>query len=160
MEDDNGYSQMEAPPDEEETGGSVYFDPADAPTVKKPQPKPEPAPAPTVKPRVATGDAKATFGTFLRYLRKTGKSGVVFAICMDLDYAYEDGVFTLYTDSDTIYRSLSKPEHYGLIRDSFAGIGIDESGFAVKLRGKAGNTVNDDVETIKETFRGTKMDIK
>ena len=157
-EDDNGYSSMEAPPDEAETGGNVYFDPADAPPAPIPQPKP--AQKPEAKPRVATGDAKATFGTFLRYLRKTGKSGVVFAICMDLDYAEEDGVFTLYTDSETIYRSLTKPEHYALIRDSFAGIGIDESGFALQLRGKQIDTVSDDVEKIKETFRGTKIDVK
>ena len=150
-----------APPDEEETGGSVYFDgdvPAPKPQTEKPKTMEKPVEKPEVK--AATGDAKATFGAFLRYLRKTGKSGVVFAICMDLDYAYESGVFTLYTDSETIYRSLQKVEHYALIRDSFAGIGIGEDGFTVKLKGKPTDDFNKGLATLKADFEGVKMDIK
>ncbi len=161
---DNGRYE-EAPPDEEETGGNVYFDAGfmPEPPVKKEPPKAE------EKPKTATvsmartapaGDAKATFGAFLRYLRKTGKSGVVFALCMDLDYAYEGDTFVLYTESETIYRSLSKPEHTALIRDSFAGVGIPESGFLIKLRGKQSDDFNKSVEELKETFGGVKIEIK
>ncbi|MBQ8322705.1 MAG: DNA polymerase III subunit gamma/tau [Clostridia bacterium] len=165
-----GYE--EAPPDEEETGGNVYFDSSftPVPPVKKEPPKAaEIAPPEREKETKAAvssvrtapiGDAKATFGTFLRYLRKTGKSGVVFAICMDLDYAYEGDTFVLYTESETIYRSLSKPEHYALIRDSFAGVGISESGFAVRLKGKQSDDFNKRVEELKETFGGVKIEIK
>ena len=146
------------PPDEEETGGSAYFsgDFVPAPP-KKETVKTEQSVA--VKPR-AVGDAKATFGVFLRYLRKTGKSGVVFAICMDLDYAYEDGVFVLYTNSETIFRSLQKSEHYGLIKSSFEGIGISEDGFAIRLKGKPTDDFNKGLETLKEDFDGVKIEIK
>ena len=149
-----------APPDEEETGGSVYFDSGVTPAPKTETAKPveKPVEKPAVK--VATGDAKATFGAFLRYLRKTGKSGVVFAICMDLEYAYEGGVFTLYTDSETIYRSLQKTEHYALIRDSFAGIGVSQDGFTIKRKGKPTDDFNKGLATLKEDFEGVKMDIK
>ncbi len=152
----------EAPPDEEETGGNIYFDAGFIPEkpIKKESPKTEEKPKTAAVRTAPVGDAKATFGTFLRYLRKTAKSGVVFALCMDLDYAYEGETFVLYTESETIYRSLSKPEHTALIRDSFAGVGISESGFLVKLRGKQSDDFNKSVEELKETFGGVKIEIK
>ena len=147
---------MDAPPDEETTGGNVYFD---APPVQKvPEPTPEPVQK-TMRPAVQ-GDAKSTFGAFLRALRKTGKSGVLFTICMDLDYAYEDGVFVLYTDSDTIYRSLTKPEHYAILGESFAGVGINADAFAVRQKGKKADDFNDKIEEIKNTFQGVNIQIK
>ncbi len=149
------------PPDEEETGGSAYFggDFVPAPEKKREQQPVKTEQPVAMKPR-AVGDAKATFGAFLRYLRKTGKSGVVFAICMDLDYAYEDGVFILYTNSETIFRSLQKSEHYELIKSSFEGIGILEDGFAVRLKGKPTDDFNKGLETLKEDFDGVKIEIK
>ena len=157
------------PPDEETTGGYAYFDtpPApkreSAPAAEKapaPAPAPTPASAPkTVRPAVK-GDAKTTFGAFLRSLRKTGKSGVVFTICMDLDSAYEGDTFVLYTESDTIYRSLTKPEHAALLKEAFAGIGISEDGYEVKQRGKQSDDFNKSLNEIKETFSGVKIEIK
>ena len=166
---------MDVPPDEAETGGGVYFDEGylpKAPAPKKkaenssapqtvPAPTPAPTPAPAVKVRPAvSGDAKATFGAFLRYLRKTGKSGVLFTICMDLDSAYVGDKFVLYTQSDTIYRSLTKPEHYALLKETFGGIGIEEDGFEIQLRGKQTDDFNRSVEEIKGTFPGVKVEIK
>ena len=157
------------PPDEETTGGYAYFDTSPAPKresapVAEKAPAPTPAPTPasapkTVRPAVK-GDAKTTFGAFLRSLRKTGKSGVVFTICMDLDSAYEGDTFVLYTESDTIYRSLTKPEHAALLKEAFAGIGISEDGYEVKQRGKQSDDFNKSLNEIKETFSGVKIEIK
>ncbi len=145
--------EMEAPPDEAETGGNVYFDAEMLP--QKPVQKEERPLKPAVN-----GDAKMTFGTFMRSLRRTGKNGVLFTICMDLESAYEDGVFVLYTTSDTIYRSLTKEQHYTLIKDAFAAIGIDEDGFAVRMKGKPTDGIARDIESIKQTFSGVKIDVK
>jgi hypothetical protein len=149
----NGAPEMEAPPDEEVTGGNVYFDESNAPLPKTEPKKTEIKPAPI-------GDAKATFGTFLRSLRKIGKSGVLFAICMDMEYAYEDGVFTLYTQSDTIYRSLCKDEHQALLKSAFEAIGINQNAFAVKMKGKATDDIDKGLQALKNDFQGVKMDIK
>ncbi len=152
--------EMEAPPDETETGGNVYFDAGFIPAKKKEEsvkPQAQPAQKPL---KGATGDAKSTFGTFLRSLRKTGKSGVLFALCMDLDYAYEDGVFVLYTQSETIYRSLCKGEHQELIKAAFAAIGVAEDGFAVRLKGKQSDEFNKGIDELRQTFDGVKIDIK
>ncbi len=149
---------LEAPPDEAETGGNVYFDEEYLP--RKKEIKTEQA---AVKPIVKSGekgDAKTVFGTFLRTLRRTGKNGVLFAICMDLEYAYEGEIFTFYTTSETIYNSLMKAEHYPIIKASFEGIGIAEDGFAIRLKGREKDTFNKDLETLKETFGGVKIDVK
>ena len=142
---------LEAPPEEIQFGGGY-----DLP--KKQQPVEA---VPVVKPvRMQTGDAKSVFGTFLRALRKTGKNAVLFAMCMDLDCAYNDGVLTLITDSDTIYRSLTRPEHYALITEAFSMIGVDGNGFAVQMKGKKVNVADQGVETIAQTFKGAKIEIK
>ena len=85
---------------------------------------------------------------------------MVFAICMDLDCGFEDETFVLYTESETIYRSLSKPEHQKLISDSFAGIGIGENEYAVRLRGKKSENFDKGMAQLKEDFKGVKIEIK
>ena len=168
--------EMDAPPDEAITGGNVYFDVGFEP--KQPQaPIKKQAPAiPTatmetttstattstaraVKP-VLKGDAKVTFGSFLRSIRKIAKSGVLLTLCMDLDSEYDDGVFVLYTPSDTIYRSLSKPDHAEYIAKAFAEIGIETNGYELRLKGKQSDTFDKGVAQIKDTFQGVKVELK
>ena len=97
---------------------------------------------------------------FLRSFRKTAKNGVLIALCMDLDRAYEDGVFVLYTSSDTVYRSLKKQDHFALIEQAFALVGIAADGFDVRLKGKKTDAFKSGVEEIQDTFGGVKVDIK
>ena len=147
--------ELDVPPDEAVTGGNAYFDPEFAPTLKK---REEPSQRP-LKPAVS-GDAKTTFGAFLRALRKVCKNGVLFTICTDLDSAYERDVFVLSTQSGTIYNSLKKPEHETLIQSAFEAIGIGAGGFDVRLQGKPNDDFNQKVETIKQTFQGVNVEIK
>ena len=148
--------ELDVPPDEAVTGGNAYFDAEFAP---KPVVKKQETPAKALKPAVS-GDAKTTFGAFLRALRKTGKNGVLFTICMDLDSAYEGDVFVLSTQSDTIYRSLKKPEHDALIQGAFEAIGLGVGAFDVRLQGKPSDDFNQKIEEIKGTFQGVKVEIK
>ena len=161
------YSSYDIPPDEMETGGSVYFDAPVGPITetKKPQPIVQPTQTtqpiqPKTQPKVVSGDAKTVFGAFLRDVRKTAKNGVLVTMCMDLDYSYEEGVLVLSTQSDTVFRSLKKEEHYALIAQSFANIGVEAFGFDIRLRGKPSDDFQKKVEQIKETFGGIKVDVK
>ncbi len=110
--------------------------------------------------KAPTGDAKATFGLFLRSLRKTGRNGVLFTICMDLDAAYEDGVLVLSTESETMYNSMKKEDHYALICQAFAAIGMEESAFALRLKSRKADTFTKGLEALKESFPSTKIEIK
>ena len=152
---------MDVPPDETETGGSMYID---APIVKatpkaEAPKKAEPTPPKAVKP-TATGDAKATFGAFLRSVRKTARNGVLIALCMDLDSGFDGDVFVLYTESDTVYRSLKKPEHFGLLEQAVEAIGIEKERFDVRLKGKKADAFQEGLKQIQETFVGVKIDVK
>jgi DNA polymerase-3 subunit gamma/tau len=126
---------------------------------EKPEPKTTEVKAPPMK-QAVSGDSKSTFGNFLRSLRKTGKNGVLFTICMDLDHLYEEDKFVLITSSESIYRSLTKPEHYALIKQAFDLIGIAEDGFEVRLRGKKSDDFNKNLEELKNRFPDTKIDVK
>jgi hypothetical protein len=119
-----------------------------------------PLSAPRSVKQAVRGDAKATFGSFLRSLRKIAKSGVLLTLCMDLDSEYEDSCFVLYTTSDTIYRSLQKPEHAESIEKAFFEIGIQAGGYELRMKGKQSDGFNQNVAELKETFGGVKIDIK
>ncbi len=157
----------DAPPDEQETGGSAYFDEPmsslpSTPSLKR-QAKSSTEPVkPAVKPTLpaVAGDAKATYGAFLRSIRKTAKNGVLVTMCMDLDPSYEEGIFVLSTQSDTVYRSLKKEDHYTLIAQGFENIGISAAGFDLRLRGKPSDDFQKKVEQIKETFGGITVNVK
>ena len=157
--------EMDAPPDEAEMGGNVYFDRGFAPKVEPKSPIKEPQTAVkepilrSVKPNVV-GDAKATFGTFLRCMRKIARNGVLLTMCMDLDSEYDGDVFVLYTSSDTIYRSLVSESHAALIGQAFAEIGIGAGGYEIRQRGKQTDDFNKSLNEIKETFGGVKIDLK
>ncbi len=151
---------FEAPPDEEQTGGNVYFGGFEPPAPAKAKPEPKPAaPIKAVQPTVS-GGGKATFGGFLRTIRKIARNGVLLTLCMDLDGEYDGDVFALYTTSDTIYRSLTKPEHYALIGQAFAELGLAEGQFEIRLRGKQSDNFQKTVKEIKATFDGVPVEIK
>ncbi len=155
------YPIYDAPPDEEELGGNAYFD---APPVmeKTEETRTVVVEKPAVKKvvTVSAGDAKGTYGAFLRSIRKTAKNGVLVTMCMDLDSSYEEGVFVLSTQSDTVYRSLKKEEHYALITQCFETIGLTAGEFDIRLRGKPSDDFEKKVAQIKQTFGGIKVEVE
>jgi DNA polymerase-3 subunit gamma/tau len=165
MEEDvyDGYVPEDAdvpPPDE--MGGYVYFDAPEAPAPVKTSEPVAPAPAPTpvkAAKTVPIGDAKSTFGLFLRSMRKIARSGVLLTLCMDLDSAYEEDTFVLYTQSETIFRSLKKEEHFALIAQACEEIGLGNA-FDVRLKGKKTDEFQKKVDAVRETFGGVKIDVK
>ena len=155
----DGYVPEEAdvPPDDAFTGGYAYFD---AEPVKEAPVEKKVAPVPVKAAKSAPiGDAKSTFGLFLRSMRKLARSGVLLTLCMDLDSVYDDGIFVLYTQSETIYRSLKKEDHFALIAQACAEIGLG-NGFDVRLKGKKTDEFQKKADEVKETFGGVKIDIK
>ncbi len=126
---------------------------------EKPAVVPTPAPVPKVRAAV-TGDARATFGSFLRSVRKTAKNGMLIALCVDLDCGYDGEVFVLYTDLETAYKLLKKEENFALLTQAFAAIGIEERGFDVRMKTKNADAFQKKAEEVKQTFDGVKIDIE
>ncbi len=148
----------ETPPLLEEPVFEPVYEPTPPPAVKTVKAEPQ-TERKEVKP-APSGDAKAVFGTFLRTLRRTGRNGVLFTICMDLDYEYDGDVFVLTTSSETMYRSLKKEDHYALIKQSFESIGVSEDKFDIRLRGKKKDEFQKQMNELKESFPNTKIEIK
>jgi len=149
------------PPLEEPVFDETPYYPVEEIKPKKVEKVVEPTPAPVLSPqKPLTGDARTTFGAFLRSLRRTGKNGVLFAVCMDLDYTIEDGAFVLITDSETMYKSMTREDHYPLIRQAFAEIGIGEDGFRIQLKGRPKEDFAKKMEDLKKAFPDTKIEIK
>ena len=159
---DTGYIPPDeaVPPDETVTGGGVYFDEPIEPVKAKPKTEPAPVKAPREIKPAPKGDAKATFGSFLRSIRKIARSGVLLTLCMDLDGGYDGDTFILYTESETIFRSLKKEDHYALITQAFEAVGITADGFEIRLRGKQSDEFNKRMDELKDTFGGVKIEIK
>ena len=148
-----------APPEETMTGGYAYFDESDAPKTEKAKAaQSQVATTPRPVRAAVIGDGKATFGSFLRNLRKIARSGVLLTLCMDLECEYEGDKFVLFTTSDTVFRSLKKENHYALIEQALTEVGVGQ--FELRLRGKKGDDFQQGVNEIKETFGGVKVEIK
>ncbi|MBQ4270154.1 MAG: DNA polymerase III subunit gamma/tau [Clostridia bacterium] len=164
------------PPPEEEYGG--YYEPTEPrerpkkPTAARENPvrenpvREEPVretPVQTVekpKMRAAAGDAKAAFGSFLRALRRTAKNGVLFTICMELEYEYEGDTLVLYCDKETMLHYLKREENYALVKQAFATIDVAESGFDIRLRGTAKDEFQNNVQAVRNTFPNTPVDVQ
>lgn len=124
-------------PTEEPVFAEAYF--ADEPPapVRKSAPAPAPAsaerkPAPQAVPAEKM-TAEMAFGKFVRTLRKTSRNGVLFTMCSDLEAVYEGETLVLYTDIETVYKSLSREEHRSVMAEVFAQIGVSD--FVVRYKG-------------------------
>ena len=143
------------PPPEEDFGGMILGD--FAPKVEEVAP-----PTPPVKPAklAPKGDAKGTFGLFMRTIRKIAKSGVLLTLCMDLDSAYDGDTFVLSTESDTVFRSLTKDAHLSLIGQTLQEIGLKDGEYDIRLRAKQSDSFEKSLKELKETFAGVPVEVK
>jgi hypothetical protein len=79
---------------------------------------------------------------------------------MDLDYAMEEGKFVLFTDSETMYKSMTREDHRPLIERAFEEIGIGADGFELRLQGKPKDDFAKRMAELKSSFPDTKIEIK
>lgn len=177
-----GEFPEEAPPDENETGGNMYLDSdyvrADkARQAKKAQTAYEAtssaqpgmfdtpfaavqsaAPQAGQKPtNAAAGDAKVTFGKFLRALRAVG-NGVLFTICMDMESDFDGDTFVLYTTKETLLNTLKRETNFPVVQNALNKIGITD--FDLRLKSKEKDNTNKAIDEIKEKFADAKITIK
>ena len=97
----------------------------------------------------ATGDAKVTFGKFLRALRAVG-NGVLFTICMDMESAFDGGTFVLYTTKETLLNTLKRETNFPVV----------QSALDLRLKGKEKDDTNKAIDEIKEKFAGANITVK
>ena len=105
----------------------------------------------------AEADAKVTFGRFLRALR-ANSNGVLFTICMDMESAFENGVFVLYTTKETLLNTLKRETNYPVVQGALEKIGITH--FDIRLKGKEKDEANRAIDEIRERFSDVQIEVK
>ena len=125
-------------------------------SVQKPQSEPpKSAPLPSADgPR----DAETTFGLFLRRLRKLPKSGVLYALCRDLEPSEEGGKLVLTTDIRTVADTLNGEKHRAAMAETLGELGVSD--FEVRYASAARAEEKDGVEQLKKDFSGYTIEVK
>ena len=125
-------------------------------SVQKPQSEPpKSAPLPSADgPR----DAETTFGLFLRRLRKLPKSGVLYALCRDLEPSEEGGKLVLMTDIRTVADTLNGEKHRAAMAETLDELGVSD--FEVRYASAARAEEKDGVEQLKKDFSGYTIEVK
>ena len=150
---------IEEPPIEE----PVFFDEpifeASAPPKReeKKEARREPSLSEPSAPVAAREDFKVnTFGKFLRALRKANKNPVLFVMCQDLHSSFEGDTFLLSTDSEVVYKSLTREEHTAALTAALASIGVSD--FKVTLAGSRDEKKVSLTESVKRDFPDIKIE--
>lgn len=165
LESEDDYSF----PEEEPVFEEAYFSDEPAPQGGKraeepakpafvPAPAPAPAPALTAAGApIGEMSAEVAFGKFMRTLRKTPKSGVLFTMCSDLLASYEGATLVLTTESDTICTALRREDHRKAMEEIFAQIGIAD--FDVRKKGQK-PALKTSIEELKNNFGDYPIEFK
>ena len=103
-------------------------------------------------------DAETTFGLFLRKLRKIPKSGVLYALCRDLEPSDEGGKLVLTTDIRTVADTLGSERHRTAMAEVLGELGVTD--FEVRFASASRAEEKDGVEQLKKDFAGYPVDIK
>lgn len=125
-------------------------------------PAPERARSEERTPAQADGETPASaeqlFGLFLRKLRKLPKSGVLYALCRDLEPSFGDGKLVLTSDVRTVCDSLNGANHRPVMADVFAELGVSD--FEICYEGAPASDAKDAIEQLKKDFSDYPVDVK
>ena len=103
-------------------------------------------------------DAEQTFGLFLRKLRKLPQSGVLYALCRDLEPRAEGDRLVLVTDIKTVADTLRGEKHHAAMAEVLGGLGVADFEVRYALAAKAEE--KDGLEQLKRDFEGYPVEVK
>ena len=123
-----------------------------------PQPQSEPPKSAPLPSADGPRDAETTFGLFLRRLRKLPKSGVLYALCRDLEPSDEGGKLVLTTDIRTVADTLNGEKHRAAMAETLGELGVSD--FEVRYASAARAEEKDGVEQLKKDFSRYTIEVK
>lgn len=115
----------------------------------------------SVKPNVssvADADKKQIFAKFVRAFRTTRKNAVLFTLCMDLEHYFEGDKMILETNTDAVYKALTREDNMRFIAENLSELGVFSH--EVRLKGKEENKFESAYNKLKTNFSGTDIEIK
>lgn len=113
----------------------------------------------TAQPKNLNENEKSgVFGKLIRSLRTTRKNAVLFTLCMDLGNYFEGEKLILTTDSEAVFKGLTRPDNANFIAETLAEFGV--SGHEVRLVEKGESDYEKALKELKSNFEGTDIQIK
>lgn len=103
-------------------------------------------------------EKSAVFGKFVRALRTTHKNAVLFTLCMDLKSQFSGEKMVFITDSEPVYKALTRAENEKFIADLLLTFGVSEH--EVRLESKGESDYDAAIRELKNNFGGTDINIK
>ena len=107
---------------------------------------------------LSAADKSTLFGRFIKMFRTTRRNAVLFALCCDLESFFEGDKFILLTNSETVYRSLNRPDNISFVGESLRELGVFD--FEIRLKPKGEDKYEKAVEQLRRNFGGTDINIK
>lgn len=157
-------------PVKEKSAPVLQADDDDAPftpfaPVKQPAPEavqPDLWEAGPVKPAVVRSlseeEKRAVFGKFVRALRTTRRNAVLFTLCMDLGNFFEGEKLVLTTESEAVYKGLTRADNAKFIAETLSELGVAEHEARLVKKGKS--DYEKAFEELKHNFEGIDIEIK
>ena len=103
-------------------------------------------------------EKQGVFGKFIRSLRTTHKNAVLFTLCMDLGNSFDGDKLILTTESEAVYKGLTRTDNANFIAEALAELGVPSH--EVRLVKKDESGFDRAVTELKRNFEGTDIEIK
>lgn len=111
------------------------------------------------KPKTLTDDDKrGVFGKFVRSLRTTRRNAVLFTLCMDLGNFFEGDKLVLTTESEAVYKGLTRADNAAFIAETLLELGVNSH--EVRLVKKGPSDYEKAFDELKKNFDGIDIEIK
>ncbi len=103
-------------------------------------------------------EKQGVFGKFIRSLRTTHKNAVLFTLCMDLGNSFDGDKLILTTESEAVYKGLTRTDNANFIAEALAELGVPSH--EVRLVKKDESGFDRAVNELKRNFEGIDIEIK
>ncbi len=108
--------------------------------------------------RLAENDKNAVFGKFIRSLRTTHRNAVLFTLCMDLSNFFQGDKLILETDSEAVYKALSRAENAAFVSGVLQEFGVTE--YELRMKKKPESGFEKAFNELKRNFDGIDIETK
>lgn len=104
------------------------------------------------------GEKDGIFAKLIRLLRTTRKNAVLFTLCMDVGNFFEGDKMVLTTDSEAVYKGLTKADNASFLADTLLELGVGSH--EVRLKKKGESDYDKAVRELKSNFDGIDIEIR
>lgn len=98
------------------------------------------------------------FAKLIRLFRTTRKNAVLFTLCMDLNNFFEGNKLILTTESEAVYKGLTRTDNANFLAETLLELGVGEH--EVRLIKKGESQMEKAVRELKQNFDGIDIEIK